>query len=298
LLYSRFIIVHEVIGRNKELNWKNIMTPVNVPLLLGTISLCGAYTARGINSSKSLDIPWGYLFTFEQFFFATGELCYLRYSFKRSASLIRTVFSPSLQKGMGYMMALSPILVYFPLIPAVWRAFGPDTSEGSIISNTLNFVGQILAGASICILDALFIVAFLRSLARTHLKGENPNPEFHIIATYGMFACICCFASLALYISGILSEEIEIRAILELVAHITLDFVLLLMFLMKIAILRVKGNVSGLSTEGTIAKSIGSARSVVSSIKSAWRKPSISPDSGTKLKSVISTVPRNPNSFS
>ncbi|ORY26422.1 hypothetical protein BCR33DRAFT_794546 [Rhizoclosmatium globosum] len=209
-----------------------------IALTLGCFSLLGLYIVRALNSSISLEIPWGTLFTLEQFFLATAETSYIYYSFRRSQKLVKSVFGPRLVKIITWSAALSPMCFYLPLISSILQA--ADATAPLSLINWIEFIAEIIAGLTASIIDFLLVCAFSVYLRRTRLEGEAVNKEFTIIASAGIFGSIICFVSIGLYIVATLNSDVAIHASMTASSHVILKLLVTSQFLMKVLLYRVK----------------------------------------------------------
>ncbi|KAI9348635.1 hypothetical protein BDR26DRAFT_915750 [Obelidium mucronatum] len=238
--YFYFIIHHEIKGRTRKFAWTKVFTPLNIPLVLGTSALMGVYITRAVNLSYSLSVDWGVLFTLEELLQSSVIWSYIFYSWRRSGKLLRSVFSPIVYKSMYYMVSISPIVFYLPVVPALWRMIGPDPTQGQLASLEFSLYSNILMGSTCALLDLVFVVAFIKNLLLSFLQGDEVNREFLIVSVHGAVACLLCFLTVGVYaVSGVV-ESRGMKAVVVCASQGLFNLVSVALFSMKFSLYKQK----------------------------------------------------------
>ncbi|KAI9337227.1 hypothetical protein BDR26DRAFT_863972 [Obelidium mucronatum] len=241
--YFLYISYFELYLQGKTISIESLFTALNTALAFEAISLSFAYIARGLNIAQSLAIPWNALFLMEQLSLASAQYCYAIYSYKRSSSLLRSVYSARFQKRLHVLVSVLPLFFIIPIIPSIWLLISPDqaTETADLIPSAMQICGQFLSALCILTLDIVFLNAFMLTLAKTHDDDSDAvSPEFRIIASHGIAGCVVCFVSLGLYAATVGISSLVVKTLLIAASHGLLNVVLCILFLMKVRIMRVK----------------------------------------------------------
>ncbi|ORY48869.1 hypothetical protein BCR33DRAFT_713984 [Rhizoclosmatium globosum] len=240
LLYLVFILHYEIKKRDRKFEWTKLFTPFNIPLVIGSPCLVGAYAVNAVNLTSDLTLPWNFLFFLQQVFMATMISSYVFYSWKRSGKLVRSIYAPSVYKFMYYMVLVSPAVFYIPIIPAFWRMVAPDPTPREALSNDFWFISVIVSGFTCCILDFVFVIAFVKNVVQSFLHREDVEPEFWIVSVHGILANFFCFLSLGMYVWAGSVLTIEEKMILDTAAEGIWIIISTVLFSMKIILYRQK----------------------------------------------------------
>ncbi|ORY48578.1 hypothetical protein BCR33DRAFT_714331 [Rhizoclosmatium globosum] len=250
--------------------WKSVSKPVNVAILVGNMGLIGLFlvSADILRHQGTIFSENGLWALAAYAFLSVTELAYLCYSWFRSESIIAIIF-PAFSCIFESCVQFSPVVVLSQIIPFI-------LSYKQIISNeTCTVISAILTGVCGCyviVFDSIMIYSFIKFLQTTrHLeeklkpKGSrgisnsnsstNPEeanvfnkisitnnhsrhePQFRIIAQYGIFAnCFCILILITYGLAGVFSARSVGEIALATVSLCLLEVVFSILFGMKVAL--------------------------------------------------------------
>ncbi|ORY41004.1 hypothetical protein BCR33DRAFT_719106 [Rhizoclosmatium globosum] len=250
LAFLYFVLYVETYSHKKLFSRENLMTPFNISLLVGILSLIcydfGQYALNKFSGGALSQQQQALIETVIDLCQALWGICYLSFSFVRSSTQLQFSF-PRTFSSIKMAWMLSPVILLIPAFLALIKLIRFDAFAASGHSEFFWYqISQILCTILLATFDTIFLRCFILYLRQTQVDDSTPiDMRFLIISRYGVVSSGLCVVMIPLWVSNFTTyftmspgdENFWPNYVIITITYSCLmNFVFMILFAMKISL--------------------------------------------------------------